>query len=148
MNDNFLKMLELASSIKKPVIIHSRKAEKEVIDILSSFDIKAQMHCYGGKLKLAKQAIEQGIIFSIPPNIVKNQAFEKLVEILRYFALIGPFSKNILITKYQGKINDCYDIACLIYWYSKVYNKITIRRENLVKFFWVKQRKYCSKTGI
>jgi len=33
--------------------------------------------------------------------------FEKLVEILRYFALIGPFSKNILITKYQGKINDC-----------------------------------------
>ncbi|MBT7849118.1 TatD family hydrolase [Candidatus Woesearchaeota archaeon] len=105
MNDNFLKMLELASSIKKPVIIHSRKAEKEEIDILSSFDIKAQMHCYGGKLKLAKQAIEQGIIFSIPPNIVKNQAFEKLVEITPINQLLTETDTPFL-SPHKDKLNE------------------------------------------
>jgi len=77
----FKRVLALAEKIKKPVIIHSRKAEKECIDILETFKIKnIDMHCFGGNFKLVKRIQDNGWIFSIPTNIVRLFHFQKIVE--------------------------------------------------------------------
>ncbi|MFH0701315.1 MAG: TatD family hydrolase [Candidatus Woesearchaeota archaeon] len=84
--ENFRKILRFALSIKKPVLIHSRKAEKECIDILGqeikNKEIPIVMHCFSGNKKLIKRAAELGMYFSIPANINKLQHFQTLVEIV------------------------------------------------------------------
>ena len=77
----FNKVLSLAEKINKPVIVHSRKAERECIEILETFKIKhIDMHCFGGNFKLVKKIQDNGWIFSIPTNIVRLFHFQKIVE--------------------------------------------------------------------
>jgi TatD DNase family protein len=79
----FEKLITLAEQTKKPIIVHSRKAEQEVIDLLASSSIKNNhivMHCFGGKLSLAKQVRDKGWFLSIPPSIVRSSHFQRIVE--------------------------------------------------------------------
>jgi len=77
----FRRVLTLAEKIKKPVVIHSRKAEKECIEIIETFKIKnVDMHCFSGNFKLVKKVQDNGWFFSIPTNIVRLFHFQKIVE--------------------------------------------------------------------
>ena len=77
----FEKVLETAKKLKKPVIIHSRKAELDAIDILeSSGHKKVIMHCFSGKKSLVKRAYDLGYSFSIPTNVVRLQQFQEMVK--------------------------------------------------------------------
>ncbi len=80
MRDVFTKVLDLAEEIKKPLLIHSRKAEADVIELLEGRSVVADMHCFGGSLKLAKRAAAMGCYFSIPATIVRATHFQRLVE--------------------------------------------------------------------
>ena len=78
----FEALLEIAMSADIPVIIHSRKRERRVIEILKAYGPKkVDFHCYGGKTRLALQvANEHGWYFSIPANAGVNEAFQKLLR--------------------------------------------------------------------
>lgn len=82
---DFREFIEVAIELDKPLIIHSRKAEKESLDVLSEFSKlkagKVILHCFSGKRSLIKQAIEKGYCFSIPTNIVRAENFQYLVEV-------------------------------------------------------------------
>ncbi|MCB9358826.1 TatD family hydrolase [Candidatus Woesearchaeota archaeon] len=80
---HFRKMVDLAIELDRPITIHSRKAEKETIEVLKESKIKPDkviMHCFSGKKALIDQCIELGYNFSIPTNIVRAQNFQQLVE--------------------------------------------------------------------
>ncbi len=77
----FRKLIELAIEMEKPVVIHSRKAEEEVIRILEEFKYKkVVMHCFCGKQPFAKRVRENGWYFSIPTSIVRDEHFQKIVK--------------------------------------------------------------------
>jgi len=76
----FKQFIELSQKIKKPLIIHSRKAEQDVIDLLESSKAKVVLHSFEGNFKLVKKAADLGYYFSIPTNIVRSEHFQKLVE--------------------------------------------------------------------
>ena len=77
----FKKQLDLAVELKVPAIIHSRKAEKEIIEILENHkDLRVILHCFHGNFKLVKKANELGFYFSIPTNIVRSEQFQKMVK--------------------------------------------------------------------
>ncbi|HIH41290.1 TPA: TatD family hydrolase [Candidatus Woesearchaeota archaeon] len=77
----FRKMIELAMRIKKPIIIHSRKAESKVIDILEEYNYsKVIMHCFGGKHSQVRRIRENNWYFSIPTSIVRDEHFQKIVK--------------------------------------------------------------------
>jgi len=79
----FIKLIKLSKKINKPIIIHSRKAETDVIDLLESLGSKkVVLHCFSGKLKLIKRAAGLGFYFSVPTNVVRSRQFQKLVEIV------------------------------------------------------------------
>ena len=79
--DRFKIILEELGKLKKPFVIHTRKAEKEVIDILESMSVKkVDLHCFTGNYKLAKRVIDNGWSFSIPPNIMRSLHFQGLVS--------------------------------------------------------------------
>ncbi len=78
----FRKMIRLSNELNIPIIVHSRKAERDVIDILKEESAKkVLMHCFCGKKNLAKEGIDLGYYFSIPTNIVRAQNFQILTDI-------------------------------------------------------------------
>lgn len=77
----FRKTIELAIKLNKPLVIHSRKMEMKVIDILEEYKFKKiVMHCFGGKHSQIKRIRANKWFFSIPTNIVRDQHFQKIVK--------------------------------------------------------------------
>jgi TatD DNase family protein len=73
----FEKMISLAEKIDKPIIVHSRKAEADCVDILgSSKSKKIIMHCFSGKKSLVKKVINNGWFLTIPTNVVRSAQFQ------------------------------------------------------------------------
>lgn len=86
---NFQKIIETVEKIKKPIIVHSRKAEFDVIEMLGSSKIRhIILHCFTGRKHLVKKAADKGWNFSIPPIIVKLQQFQLMAGIVNISQLL------------------------------------------------------------
>ncbi|MBI4151470.1 TatD family hydrolase [Candidatus Woesearchaeota archaeon] len=90
--ENFRKIIRFAIKLKKPLVIHSRKAEEECVQILSE-EIKEQEipvvnHCFSGGKEVIRKAAALGHYFSIPPNIVKASNFQTLVKMVDIHQLL------------------------------------------------------------
>jgi TatD DNase family protein len=81
----FRKLIELSIELDKPLIIHSRDAEREALEVVQEYKGKINphkviLHCFSGRKSLIKMAIDEGYNFSIPTNIGRAQNFQGLVE--------------------------------------------------------------------
>ncbi|MGM5481274.1 MAG: TatD family hydrolase [Nanobdellota archaeon] len=87
--DAFEKFIRLAQELDIPLIIHSRKAESDVIDMLIKHKAKKViMHCFMGKKKFVKQIQEQGWTFSIPTVVTKLQQMQDIVTTTKLSKLL------------------------------------------------------------
>ena len=79
--EDFEKMIALAEELKKPIVVHSRKAELECIEMLeSSANKKIIMHCFSGKKHLAKRAADNGWFLTVPTIVVRSQQFQDIAK--------------------------------------------------------------------
>jgi len=79
--ENFARIIEFVEKLGKPIIVHTRRAEEDCINMLTSSKLKnVVLHCFEGRKSLIKKAADAGYIFSIPTNIVKSQHFQVLTE--------------------------------------------------------------------
>ncbi|QOJ78488.1 TatD family hydrolase [Infirmifilum lucidum] len=78
----FLEMLEVAEKIGKPVVVHSRKAEEEVVDILTSFSLEENvlMHSFTGNMTTAKKALDMGFYFSVNYKVRDTKNMRKIAR--------------------------------------------------------------------
>ena len=77
----FRKLLKLSKEIDKPVVIHSRKAEKKCIEILEEEKAKKViMHVFSGKLKLVERVVKNGWSLSIPTSVKNSEHFQKVIS--------------------------------------------------------------------
>ncbi len=87
--DNFEKIIEFTKKINKPILIHSRKAEVECVELLEKSGIKKViLHMFEGRKHLIKRAEELGYYFTVPTNILKSQHFQMLVEMVNLNRLL------------------------------------------------------------
>ena len=85
----FRKLILVALKHDKPIIIHTRKAEARAFAILQEMNVKkADFHCYGGKLKLAKRIAAAGYHFSIPPVVVRADSFQRMAQVLPLHSIL------------------------------------------------------------
>ena len=92
----FVSMLDLASSTKLPVVIHDRKANKEVSSILSGYRHKLSgviIHCFSGDWSLARTFLDWGFYLSIPGPVTYPQSSH-----LREVAVKAPLDRILLET--------------------------------------------------
>lgn len=92
----FERQLILAREINKPVIIHSREAAADTMDILSSSvaaNIRGVMHCYSYSVETAKELLKMGFYFGVGGVVTFSNA-KKLVEAVEYI----PMDKILLET--------------------------------------------------
>lgn len=77
----FRKFVSLSKEIDKPIIVHSRKAELECIEILESMKAKkVVMHCFCGKFSLVKRIQSNDWYFSIPTSVKNSEHFQKVIK--------------------------------------------------------------------
>jgi TatD DNase family protein len=78
---HFEQFIELSEKIKKPLIIHSRGAERAVVEMLESSKVKkANLHMFGGRKSLVRKANDMGLHISVPPVCVRLEHFKMIVK--------------------------------------------------------------------
>ncbi len=103
---NFEKIIKFVEKLKKPIIVHSRKAEKECLDLLESSKLKkVLLHCFSGKKSLIRRAYDLGYYFSIPAIIVRLQHFQTLVDMVDMSKLLTETDAPWL-SPYPDKKNE------------------------------------------
>ncbi|MEK6932776.1 MAG: TatD family hydrolase [Nanoarchaeota archaeon] len=104
--DIFLKIIELSEKIKKPLIIHSRGAEKEVIELLETSRSKRfLMHSFTGNYKLVKKIFDNNYFLSIPCNIVRSTHFQDIIKNFEMKQILTETDSPYL-SPYKDKMNE------------------------------------------
>ncbi len=115
----FIKQLEIAEKLNKPVIIHCVKAIDELLEIKKKFKIKKWVfHHFSGNIQMANQLIDNGFYLSLSPNILNNL---KLIETVKLL----PKDKFFIETDNTG-----YEIS---YMYENVSKIRNIKIEKLIE---------------
>jgi TatD DNase family protein len=106
----FRKCLRLAKEIDKVVIIHSRKAEADAIEILEEEGMeRVVMHCFNGKKALIRRCVENGWSFSVPAVITRLEHFKMLVEMVPLGQLVTETDAPYL-SPIAGKRNESANV--------------------------------------
>ena len=92
----FSRQLDLAKEEKLPVIIHSRDAAKDTLDLLSSREYKevsGVIHCFSYGVEMAREYLNQEYYLGIGGVVTFNNA-KKLKEVVEY----APLDRIVLET--------------------------------------------------
>jgi len=107
--DVFERQLLAARECNLPVVIHTREAEAETIDILQSTECRGVFHCFSGSMELAQKAIEIGFMVSFS-GIVTFKKAEELREVAKQIPLdrllIETDCPYLTPIPYRGKRNE------------------------------------------
>ena len=118
----FIKIIELAEKIKKPLIIHSRKAEAECINLLKELKFKkALFHSFTGNFKLVKEIEKNNFMLSIPCNVVRSEHFQNIVKNFNLNQILTETDSPYL-SPYKDKMNEPSFIVETIKVISKIKN--------------------------
>jgi TatD DNase family protein len=73
--------METISNTNKIVSLHSRRAEKEVLEVLKRYKIKnAIFHWYSVPLGLIQEIVDSGYYFSINPAMINSPNGRKIID--------------------------------------------------------------------
>jgi len=145
--DVFRRQLRLARPLELPVIIHSREADDDTIEILreelTDYERGGVMHCFGGTMAMAESAIELGFFISFAGNLTFKNAQD-----LRDVAGQLPFNRVLIETDcpyltpvpFRGRRNEPARVVetarCLAGLHKKELDEIgRITTENFVNLF-------------
>ena len=108
----FRRQLQLAKDVSLPVVIHSREAAKDTIDIMKeehSEEIGGVIHCYSYTKESAKIFLDMGFVFGIG-GVVTFKNAKKLKEAVEYIPmdsiLIETDCPYLAPVPYRGKRNS------------------------------------------
>ncbi len=92
--DIFAKMLTLAKETDKPVVIHNRKSDDDLVAILKDFlPLKGRgvIHCFDSNIDLAKKVLDMGFYISFSGIVTFKKSLE-LQDVAKFVPL-----ENMLI---------------------------------------------------
>lgn len=102
----FLEFIKLANERQKPLVIHSRKAEMECLDILENYaEVPVLMHCFAGNLEQARRIIDLGWLISIPTVVRNRKNHRKLARVIPLEHLVVETDTPFL-SPIPGKKNE------------------------------------------
>ena len=82
----FARQLGIAREAGLPVVIHSREADEETVEMLraasSGGALRGVMHCFGGGQRMADEMLELGFMISFAGNVTFKKA-DELREVAR-----------------------------------------------------------------
>jgi TatD DNase family protein len=105
----FRELLGLAEELDKPVNVHSREAEQEVIDILKEYDLPGGLiHCFNGSPSQAEEAVKNGFTVGITTQVLYSDGVQRIVERLDVSDLVLETDSPFL---YRGGRNEPVNVV-------------------------------------
>lgn len=74
--DIFIKQIEIANKLNKPILVHSRDAMQDTFDIMKKYPARGVMHCYSGSREMAKEFMKLGYYLSLGGPVTYKNANE------------------------------------------------------------------------
>lgn len=104
----FHKMLKIAEKLNLPVVIHSRDATQDTIDILKQYKVTGCIHCFSGSLETAKIYIKMGYKLGIGGVLTfKNSNLKDVIkDISIEDILLETDSPYLAPIPYRGNKNE------------------------------------------
>ncbi len=105
----FRSQLRIAKESGKPIILHNRDADKDVINILSDFpDVIGVAHCFSSNIETAKSLLNLGYYISFSGNLTfKNSSLPFVAKELPLERILvetdSPFLSPV---PFRGKVNE------------------------------------------
>ncbi|SDB54894.1 TatD family hydrolase [Butyrivibrio sp. INlla16] len=112
----FEAQLDMARSVKLPVIIHSRDAAKDTLDIMKSMkaeEIGGDIHCFSYPVEIAKEYLGMGFYIGVG-GVITFKNGKKLREVVEYAPIeqivIETDSPYLAPEPYRGKRNSSLNL--------------------------------------
>lgn len=97
----FLAQVKLALKYHLPLIIHNRRANKEIFQIISAFknQINGVFHCFTGSKKFLSQIVNSGLYLGITGLVTYDQGLQEVVKEIPLNRLLLETDSPYLIPK-------------------------------------------------
>ena len=113
----FVRQLDLAREVHLPIVVHSRDAAKDTLDIIKASgvrDMGGVIHCFSYGVEMAREYLNMGFYLGIG-GVLTFKNGRKLVEVAEY----APLSSIVLETDcpylapapYRGKRNSSLNLG-------------------------------------
>lgn len=138
----FKKQLEIAEKLNLPVVIHSREATQDTINVLKEYKVKGVIHSFSGSLETAREYIKMGFKLGINGVITfKNCNLKDVYKELSINDIVLETDSPYLTpVPYRGQRNEPSHVLDIAMFLCNLYNidlyelsKIT--NENIKEIF-------------
>lgn len=142
----FIEQLELAKELSLPIVIHSRDAAADTLEIIKSYkndQLTLNMHCFSYSIELAKQYLDMGYYLGVGGVVTFNNG-KKLKEVVEYMPLerilLETDAPYLTPVPFRGKRNDSGKIKYVVEEIARLKNLSTEEVlektwENACKFY-------------
>ena len=124
----FKSLLDLAQSENISVVIHTRDAAQDTMNILKNYKLKVDIHCFGYSLEIAKECIKRGYRLGIG-GVLTFKNSKKMVDIVSNIPieniLLETDSPYLTPEPFRGKKNEPFYLSYVIDKISEI-KKISI----------------------
>lgn len=129
--DLFAYQLHLAEKLKLPVIIHSRDATRDTIELLRQYDVHGVIHCFSGSVEIAKEYIKMGFYLGIGGIVTfKNCNLSNVIlEIGLHHLVLETDSPYLAPTPYRGEKNSSKYIPIIA---SRIADTLGVSQEEVM----------------
>ena len=141
----FLEQLALANELDKPVIIHSRDAAKDTLDLIreaGGADMSMVIHCFSYEVEMAREYLKMGHFFGIGGVSTYKNA-RKLKEVIRFLPLeqilLETDCPYLSPTPHRGKRNSSLNLEYVIHAVAELKE---ISEEEVIAVTWANAHRF------
>src|SRR3989344_2261692 len=128
----FIKLIKLGKKHSKPLIIHSRKAEEDVVEILEQEKPKKViMHCFCGSKKLVKRIVNNKWSFSITANLERSSQMQMIVNETPLSQILTETDSPYLGPE-KDKLNETINVKFTVAKIAKMKKILSQEAENII----------------
>ncbi len=107
--DLFQELLDVATELELPVVLHSRDAEDHVMDIVDGYEAgDVVLHCFNGRPALAEEAVDRGYWVSLSTQVLYSSRVQELAGTVPLDRLLLETDAPFL---YRGERNVPWHVA-------------------------------------
>ena len=116
--------MSLAEKYNKPVIIHSRDATLDTINVLKRYKVKGVIHCFSGSYETACEYIKMGFMIGIGGLVTfKNSNLKNYIEKIGIDNIILETDSPYMTPEpFRGKKNEPKNVLEIAIFLSKILN--------------------------
>lgn len=109
--DVFIRQIELAIKYNMPIVVHSRDATEDMMNILRRYNgkLRGVMHCYSGSVETALELTKMGFYLGVGGIITFKNA-KNIVEVIKKidlkYILLETDSPYLTPEPYRGSSNE------------------------------------------